>query len=219
MAFFAPLPHRGIEEEGLAAKATLQVFLEQTEAPERRESDKEVDSMTAADFLTAAGSFLERTGVKSVYDVWFDHSVIFRVAEEQEEEDNHRLALAKALESSKTSSDHMKEIGIWSHGTSGDFYLEFRLRYRRVHDARSPSLILEVGGNPSELTDASGDGQFELDDRLTTLEASKDDVEKENAQIKPRFEEKLQELQNALRQTFKVKDIRQDSSVDVASIW
>jgi hypothetical protein len=231
MAFFAPLPHRGTEVEGLAAKGTLQVFLDQVEAPERKagvvgwieervgEPGKEVDSMTAVDFLTSASRFLELTGAESVYDVWFDHNVVFRVSKEREDEDNHKEALSSAIESSKGSNAHMKEIGIWSHGVSGDFYLELRLRFRRMHDVGSPAMILEVGGNPSELTDPGGESQFELDDRLTSLEGSKDDVEKENAQIKPKFEAKLNELEDDLRQAFKVKYIKHDSTIDVGSIW
>ncbi len=231
MAFFAPLPHRGTEEEGLAARATLQVSLDQLESPERiagvvgwieqhvGESEKEVDSLTAVDFLNAAGRFLELTGVESVYDIWFDHSVVYRVSKEREGEDNHKEALSKAIDSSKASKDHLKEIGIWSHGMTADFYLEFRLRFRRIHSAGAPALLLEVAGNPSDLTDPTGKSQFDLDDRLTTLESNKSDVDKENAQIKPQFEVKLQELQGNLKQAFKVKDIKQDVRIDVGSIW
>jgi len=231
MAFFAPLPHRGTDVEGLAARATLQIYLNQAEAPERkagvggwidehvRESERDVDGLTAADFLTAAGRFLETTGVKSVYDIWFDQRVVYRVSKDREDDDNHKEALSKAIDSSKTSKDHLKEIGVWSHGTSGGFYLEFTLRFRRMHKEGSPPLILEVAGNPNELTDPSGKSQFELDDRLTALTSSSSEVEKENARIRPEFEAKLQELQGTLKQVFDVKSISQDVKIDVGSIW
>ncbi|MDA4113310.1 MAG: hypothetical protein OK474_04605 [Thaumarchaeota archaeon] len=231
MAFYYPPPAHGHQVEGLAAKATLQVYLNQMETPEPRadilgwveeragEPEKEVDSLAGVDFLTAAGRFLEQTGVRSVYDIWFGHNVVYRVSKEREWEDNHREALSRATDSSRASKDHLKEIGIWSHGMSGDFYLEFRLRFRRVHDLGAPPLILEVAGNPRELADPTGKNQFELDDRLTRLESDKSRVEKENVHIKPLFESKLRELQGTLKQTFSVKVISQDLKIDVGSIW
>jgi hypothetical protein len=117
------------------------------------------------------------------------------------------------------TKDHLKESGVWAHGMSGDFYLELTLRFRRMHDIGAPALILEVEGNPGELTDPTGKSQFELDDRLTTLESSKSEVEKENALVKTEFEAKLQELQRTLKQAFKVKTIKQDVKIDVGSIW
>jgi hypothetical protein len=229
MTFYNPFSHDKVE--GLAAKATLQIYLTQAEAPELRtgivgwveehvgEPQKEIDSMAGADFLTAAGRFLEETGVKSVYDIWFDHDVVYRVSKERETEDNHEEALSRAIDSSRASKDHLKEIGIWSHGMSGDFYLEFRLRFRRAHDLGAPPLILEVAGNPRELTDPTGKNQFELDDRLTQLESDKTRIDKENVHITPLFEAKLQELQGFLKQVFSIRTINQDRKIDVGSIW
>lgn len=229
MTFDAIIPGIGKDVEGLAARGTLRIYLDQTATPESRkgvvgwveehvgEHEKEVDGMSATDFLSSAGKFLEEMGIKSVYDVWFDRDVIYRVPKEREQEDNHKEALAKAA--SYSENGHFKEIGIWSHGMSGDFYLEFRLRFKRVHDKGSPSLILEVAGNPRELTDPTGENQFELDDRLKRLESSKADIEKENAQISRRFETKLKELQGIIKQFFRVRNIDQNLKVDVGSIW
>jgi hypothetical protein len=231
VSFYYPLPHTGTRAEGLAAKATLQVYLNQMETPEPRsgvigwveghvgESEKEIDGMTGTDFLKTAGGFLEQTGVESVYDIWFDHSVVYRVSKEREQEDNHKEALARASDSSRVSRDHLKEIGIWSHGMSGDFYLEFRLRFRRVHELGAPPLILEVAGSPRELTDPTGKNRFELDDRLTRLESDRMRVEKENVRIRPLFEAELQVLQGILKKTFSVKVIDQNLEIDVGSIW
>jgi hypothetical protein len=131
MTFYNPFSHDKVE--GLAAKATLQIYLTQAETPEPRtgimgwveehvgEPRKEVDSMTGADFLMASGRFLEQTGVKSVYDIWFDQNVVYRVSKERETEDDHKEALSRAIDSSRASKDHLNEIGIWSHGMSGDF--------------------------------------------------------------------------------------------------
>jgi hypothetical protein len=221
----------GTREAGLAARATLQVYLSQMETPVPRsgivgwvegrvgESEKEVDGMAGADFLRTAGGFLEQASVKSVYDIWFDHSVVYRVSKEREREDNHEEALSRAIDSSRVSEDHLKEIGIWSHGMSGDFYLELRLRFRRVHDIGAPPLILEVAGSPRELTDPTGKNQFKLDDRLTRLESDRTHVEKENVRIRPLFEAKLQELQGILKKTFSVRVIEQNLEIDVGSIW
>jgi hypothetical protein len=154
-----------------------------------------------------------------VYDIWFDHSIVYRVSKEREREDNHGEALSRAIESSRVSRDHLKEIGIWSHGMSGDFYLEFRLRFRRIHDIGAPPLILEVAGSPRELTDPTGKNQFELDDRLTRLESDRTRVEKENIRIRPLFEAKLQELQIILKKTFSIKIIEQNLEIEVGSIW
>ena len=125
MSFDAPLPYGGKEVEGLAARGTLRIYLE-----------KEVE-MTALDFFAFAGNLLEQTGVKSVYNVWFDHEVIYRVSKDLEQADNHKVALAEATSFSESSKGHSKEVGVWSHGMSGDFYLEFRLRFWRVRERRS----------------------------------------------------------------------------------
>jgi hypothetical protein len=88
-----------------------------------------------------------------------------------------------------------------------------------VHTVGAPPLILEVAGNPRELTDPTGRNQFELDNRLTRLESDKVCIEKANVHIKPLFEAKLQELQGILKQTFSVEVINQDLKIDVGSIW
>ena len=208
MAFDAPLPYGGKEVEGLAARGTLRVHL-----------DEGRGRLTASEFFTFAGKFLEQTGVESVYDVWFDRNVVYRVSKEHEREDNHKEALAKAIGFSGSSKGHSKEVGVWAHGMSGDFYLEFRVRFWLEHDAATPSLVLEVSGNPKELTDPTGENQFELDDRLSRLESNKADIERENAQITRRFERKLQQLQGILKQMLEVTKIDQTLKVDVASIW
>jgi len=228
--FYMPVA-RGAHVEGLAASATLLVYLDQPETPEPfdglagwleehlGEPKKEVDGMTAADFLTSAFGFLEETGARSVYDIWFDHSVVYRVSKDREQEENLEEAKAKVAESIKTSNAHLKELGIWSHGTNNDFYLEFRLRFRRVHDARAPPLVVEVKGNPIELTDPTGHNQFELDDRLRLLEESKSAVEKKNLQVGRRFEKKLVWVQGILRQKFRVRTMERQMKIDVGSIW
>lgn len=208
MAFDAVLPYGGKEVEGLAARATLRVYLDQGTV-----------SMTPADFFTFVGKLFEQTGVKSVYDVWFDRDVVYRVSKDHEKEDNHNEALAKAISFSESPKSHPKEVGAWSHGMSGEFYLELRLSFWPIHDAGAPSIVFEVSGNPRELTDPTGENQFELDDRLRRLESNKADIEKENAQISSRFEKKLQEIQGIIGQTLKVKQIDKTVKVDVASIW
>ena len=76
-----------------------------------------------------------------------------------------------------------------------------------------------MSGNPKELTDPSGENQFELDDSLNQLESDKAGVQKKNAEIAGRFEVKLQELQGILKRMLNVEKIDQTVKVDVASIW
>lgn len=206
MTFEAPLPYGGRDVEGFAAGATLNVFL-------NRQGEGQ-DVMSAADFLAATGKFLERTGLRSVYDVWFDHRVVYRVAEDREAEDNHGEAISKALESVRPS----KEIGVWAHGVSGDFYLEVRLRLRKVRD-ESPPLVLEIAGNPIELTNQTGQGEFELDDELTNLESNKEEIAQKNVEVRGRFVAKVHELRDMLGQFFSVQSVGEDVKVDVGSIW
>ena len=101
---------------------------------------------------------------------------------------------------------------------TADFYLEFRLRFRRIHSAGAPALLLEVAGNPSDLTDPTGKSQFDLDDKIDDPREQQERC-RQGRQIKPQFEVKLQELQGNLKQAFKVKDIKQDVRIDVGSIW
>jgi len=229
MTFFAPLPHSVKEEEGLAANAILRVRLASPQAA--MESATSGTTGTSSErgggvafldqehFVGAAKRLLELSGLKSIYDVWFDSRVVYRVPKPLEETDNYQDALSKTLDALKRSKDSPKELGIWAHGMSGDFYLELRVRFWQRPAVGEPSVVLEVGGNPADLTDPTGEEEFELDDKLTSLESSKSEIEKENARIRSEFESKLEQIQGILKQVLSVKEITQEAKVDVGSIW
>ncbi len=176
---------------------------------------REVEGITASDFLTRIQWVLQRAGLKRVLMVNKNDVNVF-VADEKRMS-NWEEAFEAAM-NEKTRSKGADECWVLVSGSSGDFKFRQDVTFKEKHALAAPPISIVIRAFPAEWGLQPGEGSDGWMNRLKAILSDKDGVKAEEVRVKPKMEKYLLDYQQLLKGSFPVQDISQALSINLSGI-
>jgi hypothetical protein len=205
-------------------RADLKVYLEEpdSETPSatfagriEKHLEREVESITSADFLTEIQSPLQQADMKHVIMINRNDVTIYDSDEESEED------WEKAFETAMNEENSSKGTASWwvlVSGWNGEFKFRQDIEFQEKHVLSTPSMTVVIRALPAEWALQPGEAFATWMTRLQMKLGDKEAVEAEENLTRPKIEKYLQDYQELFKGTFPVREISQNLRIKLSDI-
>jgi hypothetical protein len=177
--------------------------------------EREVETLTAGEFLTRIQGVAAQAGMKHVIAVEKDDVTIY--ASDQESEENWDAGFRAAIDA-EGASGGTDSWWVLMSGWNGDLKFRQDITFRRKHTLASPSMTLVIRALPAVWGMQPDEDFAAWMSRLRSALANKQEVKDEEGRSYARMEKYLEDYEQLLRGAFAVRDFSKDMRINLSQI-
>jgi hypothetical protein len=180
-----------------------------------RHIEREVESLTAGEFLTQIKGVAAQAGMKHVIGVEKDDVTIYSSDQESEEDWDEGFKAALDIQN---SSEGTNSWWILMSGWNEEFKFRQDITFRKKHTLAAPSMTLVIRGLPAEWGKRPDEDFVAWMSRLRSTLANKQGVKDEENQIHPKMEKYIEDYKQLLKGVFAVRDFSKNLRINLSEI-
>jgi hypothetical protein len=177
--------------------------------------EREVESLSASEFLTKIPRVLEQAGMKHVIEVDENDIVVYSSDQASQQDWDEAFKTALNLESSSKGTN-----GWWIlvSGWNNEFKFRQDVTFKQKHTFAAPSMTLVIRALPAEWARQPEEAFDAWMSRLRTTLHDKGSVKEEENRVRPKFEKYLGDHQQLIKDAFAVRDLSQSLLINFSEI-
>jgi hypothetical protein len=177
--------------------------------------EREVESLTAGEFLARIQGVAAQAGMKHVIGIEKDDVTIYASDQESEEDWDEGFKVALDAESASGGTDSW---WVLMSGWNEEFKFRQDITFRKKHTLASPSMTLVIRALPAEWGKQPDEDFATWMSRLRSVLANKQGVKDEENQVHPKIEKYLEDYKQLLRGAFAVRDFSKNLRINLSEI-